>query len=132
ALIPGRPAPILVTRDMVAGMKAGAVIVDLAAEAGGNCELTRKDEIVTTENGVVIVGHGNLPSRIAADASALYARNVFNFVQPLIEADTKSLKPDWDDEIVKGTLAARGGKVVHPALTGFGSGSGANEGGVAA
>ncbi len=131
ALIPGRAAPTLVTRDMVAGMKAGAVIVDLAVEAGGNCELSRKDEIVTSENGVVIVGHSNMPSRIAADASALYARNVFNFVQPLIDADTKSLKPDWDDEIVKGTLAARGGKVVHPALAVLGASPSGNEGGAA-
>ncbi len=120
ALVPGRPAPKLVSREMVASMKPGAVIVDLAAEAGGNCELTRKDETVTTENGVMIVGHSNLPSRIAADSSALYARNVFNFVAPLIDKETKSLKPNWEDEIVKGTLAARGGKVVHPALAALG------------
>jgi NAD(P) transhydrogenase subunit alpha len=115
ALVPGRPAPKLVTAAMVETMKPGAVIVDLAAEAGGNCELTRADEVVRHAN-VSILGFTDLASRIAVDSSALYARNVFNFLQPLIDKETKSLKPNWDDEIVKGTLIARDGNIVHPAL----------------
>jgi NAD(P) transhydrogenase subunit alpha len=115
ALIPGRPAPRLVTRAMVETMKPGSVIVDLAAEAGGNCELTTADEVVK-HNNVAILGFTDLPSRIAVDASSLYARNILNFLQPLVDKETKTLKPDWDDEIVKGTLLARDGKVVHPSL----------------
>ena len=115
ALVPGRPAPKLITRAMVETMKPGAVIVDLAAEAGGNCELTKPDEVVRHAN-VTILGFTDLPSRIAVDASALYARNVFNFLQPLVDKETKTLKPNWDDEIVKGTLIAKDGKIVHPAL----------------
>jgi NAD(P) transhydrogenase subunit alpha len=115
ALIPGRPAPRLITTAMVETMKPGSVIVDLAAEAGGNCELTKPDEIVRHGN-VSILGFTDLPSRIAVDASSLYARNILNFLQPLVDKETKSLKPDWDDEIVKGTLLARDGKVVHPSL----------------
>jgi NAD(P) transhydrogenase subunit alpha len=115
ALVPGRPAPKLITTAMVETMKPGAVIVDLAAEAGGNCELTRPDEVVRHKN-VAILGFTDLPSRVAVDASALYARNVFNFLQPLVDKETKSLKPDWDDEIVKGTLMAKDGRIVHPAL----------------
>jgi NAD(P) transhydrogenase subunit alpha len=116
ALIPGRPAPRLVSAAMVASMKPGSVIVDLAVEAGGNCELSKPDQVVVSDNGVAIVGYANLPSRIAVDASALFARNVFNFFQPLIDKATKALAPNWDDEVVKGTLAAREGKIVHPAL----------------
>ena len=115
ALIPGRPAPKLVTQEMVESMKPGSVIVDLAAEAGGNCALTKPDEVVRHAN-VSILGFTDLPSRIAVDASALYARNLFNFLQPLVDKETKSLKPNWDDEIVKGTLLAKDGKIVHPAL----------------
>ena len=115
ALIPGRPAPKLITQEMVESMKPGSVIVDLAAEAGGNCALTKADEVVRHAN-VSILGFTDLPSRIAVDASALYARNLFNFLQPLVDKETKSLKPNWDDEIVKGTLLAKDGKIVHPAL----------------
>jgi proton-translocating NAD(P)+ transhydrogenase subunit alpha len=115
ALIPGRPAPKLITQEMVESMKPGSVIVDLAAEAGGNCALTKPDEVVRHAN-VSILGFTDLPSRIAVDASALYARNLFNFLQPLVDKETKSLKPNWDDEIVKGTLLAKDGKIVHPAL----------------
>jgi len=115
ALVPGRPAPKLISRAMVETMKPGAVIVDLAAEAGGNCELTRADEVVRHAN-VSILGFTDLASRVAVDASALYARNVFNFLQPLVDKETKTLKPNWDDEIVKGTLIAKDGKIVHPAL----------------
>ncbi|MEE8559255.1 MAG: Re/Si-specific NAD(P)(+) transhydrogenase subunit alpha [Alphaproteobacteria bacterium] len=116
ALIPGRPAPVLITEEMVKSMKPGAVIVDLAVEAGGNCELSEYGKVVTA-HGVKILGHANVPSRIAVDASALYARNLLNFLSPLIDVESKELKIDWEDEIVKGTLLTRDGKIVHPALT---------------
>ncbi|MGH7005345.1 MAG: Re/Si-specific NAD(P)(+) transhydrogenase subunit alpha, partial [Alphaproteobacteria bacterium] len=112
ALIPGRPAPRLITRAMVDSMKPGSVIVDLAAEAGGNCELTKADEIVHHGN-VTIIGFTDLASRIAVDSSALYARNLLAFLTPLVDKETKSLNPKWDDEIVRGTLLARDGKIVH-------------------
>ena len=115
ALIPGRPAPRLITTAMVETMKPGSVIVDLAAEAGGNCELTKPDEIVRHGN-VSILGFTDLPSRVAVDASALYARNLLAFLTPLIDKETKALKPNWDDEIVKGTLLAKDGKIVHASL----------------
>ena len=117
ALIPGRPAPVLVTEDMVASMKTGAVIVDLAVEAGGNCPLSKLDQIVTTNNGVKIIGYGNVAGRLAEDASALFANNLLNFITPLVDAETKQLAIDWQDEIVQGTLVTRGGKGVHPMLT---------------
>ncbi len=119
ALIPGRPAPVLVTEEMVKSMHAGSVIVDLAVEAGGNCALSQPGKVVV-EHGVRIVGHVNVPSRLAEDASALYAKNLLNFITPLVDAETKALAIDWEDEIVTGTLVARDGKVVHPALTGKG------------
>jgi len=115
ALIPGRPAPRLVTKAMVETMKPGSVIVDMAAEAGGNCELTRPDEIVTHHN-VSILGFTDLPSQIAVDSSALYARNLLAFLTPLVDKESKSLKPKWDDEIVKGTLLAKDGALVHPSF----------------
>lgn len=116
ALIPGRPAPVLVTEAMVATMKPGAVIVDLAVEQGGNCPLSKPGEVVVTDNGVSLVGYLNLPSRIAVDASALYAKNLLNFMTPLISKETKALAIDWDDEIVKAAVLTRGGAVVHPAF----------------
>ncbi len=116
ALIPGRPAPVLVTEQMVASMRPGAVIVDLAVEAGGNCPLSKLDQIVTTKNGVKIIGHGNMAGRVAEDASQLFAKNLLNFITPLVDAETKELAIDWEDEIVKGTLVTRDGKVVHPML----------------
>jgi NAD(P) transhydrogenase subunit alpha len=116
ALIPGRPAPRLVTAEMIANMKAGSVIVDLAAEAGGNVEGMEKDEAVTTANGVTILGYSNLPSRLARDASTLFARNILNFVTPMIDKATHTLNINWDDELVKGTLVTRDGAIVHPAL----------------
>lgn len=103
ALIPGRPAPRLVAEETVCAMKPGSVIVDLAAEAGGNCALTQLDQIVK-KNGVSIVGFSNLPSQVAADASALYARNVLNFVALLTDAKTGALHIDRDDEIIQATL----------------------------
>ncbi len=119
ALIPGKPAPRLIDASMVAEMKPGAVIVDLAVEAGGNCELSEFGKIVV-KHGVTIVGHANVPSRIATDASALYARNLWSFLSLLIDAKEKALKIDWEDEIVKGMLIARDGIVVHPTLGGGG------------
>jgi NAD(P) transhydrogenase subunit alpha len=115
ALIPGRPAPRLITKAMLESMRPGSVIVDIAAERGGNVELTMAGEIVE-HKGVKIIGPVNLPGQIPGNASALYARNLFNFLQPLVDKETKSLKPNWDDEIVKGTLLAKDGKIVHPAL----------------
>jgi NAD(P) transhydrogenase subunit alpha len=116
ALIPGRKAPVLVSEEMVATMKPGSVIVDLAVEQGGNCPLSKLDRIVTTPNGVKIVGYGNLPSRIAVDASALYAKNLLNFITPLIEKGGGAMKIDTSDEIVAGTLVTKDGAIVHPQL----------------
>jgi NAD(P) transhydrogenase subunit alpha len=116
AQIPGKTAPILVTGAMIADMKPGSVIVDLAIESGGNAEGGTLGEIVTTANGVKLVGHANMPSRIAADASALYAKNLFAFLGLIIDKETKGLKIDPSDEIIKGTLVTRDGAIVHPAL----------------
>ena len=118
ALIPGRPAPKLVTAAMVAGMKNGSVIVDLAAEAGGNVDGTVKDQVHVTANGVTILGHTNMASRLGRDASSLFAKNILNFVTPMIEKGTGNLKINWDDELVKGTLVSKDGAVVHPSLAG--------------
>ncbi|GAB4150590.1 MAG: Re/Si-specific NAD(P)(+) transhydrogenase subunit alpha [Sphingomonadales bacterium] len=115
ALIPGRPAPRLITAEMVRSMKPGSVIVDLAVEQGGNVEGSKPGEIVEVD-GVKIVGHINVPSRLAADASALYAKNLVNFLTPLVDAEAKTLKIDWDDEIVKGVLVTKDGGIVHPTL----------------
>jgi NAD(P) transhydrogenase subunit alpha len=115
ALIPGKPAPVIVTADMVRDMPAGAVIVDLAVEAGGNCELSKFGETVV-EHGVTIIGHANVPSRLAQDSSTLYAKNLLNFLTPLVDAETKALSIDWDDEIIAGTLVCRDGKIVNPSL----------------
>ena len=89
ALIPGRPAPVLVTEQMVATMKPGAVIVDLAVEAGGNCPLSKLDQVVKTKYGVTIIGHGNVAGRLAEEASALFAKNLLNFITPLVGPQTK-------------------------------------------
>lgn len=113
ALIPGRLAPRLVSAEMVASMQPGAVIVDLAAERGGNCELTQAGEVVTTGNGVIIVGHRNVPSRLAADASALFSRNIFNFVSAFHDKESGAPKWDWDDEILKAMCVTRDGAVVR-------------------
>ena len=115
ALIPGRPAPVLVTEDMVRSMKPGSVIVDMAVEQGGNCPLSKSGQIVDAGS-VRIAGFADLPSRIAADASALYARNLYNFVVPLVDRETKGLKINWDDDIIKGAGLTRAGAVVHPSL----------------
>jgi len=115
ALIPGRKAPVLITRDMVRSMKPGSVIIDLAVESGGNCELSQPGKTVL-ENGVKIVGHYNVPSRVATDASALYSRNLLNFITPLMDSDSGSLNIDWEDEIITGTLLTRDGAIVHERL----------------
>lgn len=115
ALIPGRPAPKLVSEEMVRSMKPGSVIVDLAVETGGNCALSRPGEVVE-ENGVKIVGHLNMPSRLAADASQLYARNILNFLQLMIDREEKKIAIDWEDELIKGTCVTRDGEIVHPML----------------
>jgi NAD(P) transhydrogenase subunit alpha len=117
ALIPGRKAPVLVSEEMVKTMKPGSVIVDLAVEQGGNCPLAEPGKVVV-KHGVKIVGHLNLPSRLAADASSLYARNLLAFVSLMIDKESKGLKINWEDEIIKGTGLTRDGKVVHPALAG--------------
>lgn len=108
ALIPGKPAPVLITAEMAADMKPGSVIVDLATETGGNCELSRHGEVVR-EGGVTVVGHANVPGRVPVDASALYARNLLNFVGPMIDTESGALAIDWDDEVIAGACVARGG-----------------------
>ncbi len=115
ALIPGRAAPILVTKAMLGTMKPGSVLIDLAVERGGNVEGAKPGKIVTTKNGVKIVGHLNWPSRMASDASNMFARNLKNFM-PLVTAEDGSYAPDWDDEIIQGCALTRGGDVVHERL----------------
>ncbi len=115
ALIPGRPAPRLISADMVRSMKPGSVIVDLAVERGGNVELVKPGEVAEV-NGVKIVGYLNVPGRIAASASGLYARNVYAFLEILIDKTAKALAINWDDEIVKATALTRDGAVVHPSF----------------
>jgi NAD(P) transhydrogenase subunit alpha len=115
ALIPGRKAPVLITRAMIEAMRPGSVIVDLAVEQGGNVEGSEFSKTVTTSGGVRIVGHANVPSRIAVDASQLYAKNLMAFLALLTDKD-KSLKIDTSDEIIKATLLTCDGAIVHPDL----------------
>jgi NAD(P) transhydrogenase subunit alpha len=117
ALVPGRKAPVLVTEEMIKAMKPGSVIVDLAAEQGGNTPLTKPDQVVEV-HGVTIMGYTNLAGRLATDSSSLYARNLFNFVALLVDKKTGALALNWEDEIVKGAGLTRNGQVVHPALKG--------------
>src|SRR5476651_927597 len=117
ALIPGRKAPVLVTEEMIKTMKPGSVIVDLAAEQGGNTPLTKPNEVIEV-HGVTIMGYTNLPGRLAVDSSSLYARNLFNFISLIVDKKTGALALNWDDEIVKGAGLTRDGQVVHPALKG--------------
>ncbi len=112
ALIPGRPAPRLISRDMVASMRPGSVIVDLAVERGGNVEGAKLGELAEV-GGVKIVGYST-PGRLAASASSLYAKNLYAFLEILIDKKTKALAVNWDDDIVKATALTRGGAVVHP------------------
>ncbi|MBX3597995.1 MAG: Re/Si-specific NAD(P)(+) transhydrogenase subunit alpha [Rhizobiaceae bacterium] len=116
ALIPGRPAPKLVSAAMVASMRAGSVIVDLAVERGGNVEGAVAGKVVTTPNGVKIVGHLNVPGRVAASASLLYAKNLLAFLETMIDKDSKTIKINRDDELVKATMLTDGGAVVHPSF----------------
>jgi NAD(P) transhydrogenase subunit alpha len=115
ALIPGRPAPVLVTEEMVKSMKPGSIIVDLAAERGGNCPLTEPGKTVV-KHGVTIIGDLNVAGQLSVDASALYAKNLLNFITPLIDKETKSLKIDWADEIITGTCLTKDGQIIHPAF----------------
>jgi NAD(P) transhydrogenase subunit alpha len=117
ALIPGRPAPRLVSKAMVRSMKPGSVVIDLAVERGGNVEGSKAGETVDA-GGVTIVGYMNVPSRIAATASALYARNLYAFAETLIDKEKHSVAVNYDDELVKATLLTRDGKVVHPMFAG--------------
>jgi H+-translocating NAD(P) transhydrogenase subunit alpha len=113
ALIPGRPAPRLISAAMVQSMRPGSVIVDLAVERGGNVEGVKPDQ-VTDINGVKIVGYRNVAGRLAASASSLYARNLLNFVELLVDKKTRALAVNWDDEIVKATALTHDGAVIHP------------------
>lgn len=113
ALIPGRPAPKLISAEMVHSMKPGSVIVDLAVERGGNCELAKADEVVDA-GGVKVVAYSNFPGRLAASASSLYAKNLYTFLEVLIDKKTKEINLNWDDDILKATALTRDGAVVHP------------------
>ena len=114
ALIPGRPAPKLISKAMIDNMKSGAVIVDLAAERGGNTDLTEAGKTIETPNGVKIYGPLNLAGTIAVNASSLYAKNLLAFLDIMFDKKAKTLAMNWDDELVKGTLLAKDGKIVHP------------------
>ncbi len=113
ALIPGRPAPELISKEMVEAMAEGSVIVDMAVERGGNCAVSKPGEVVEF-SGVTVMGRLNLAGGIPANASALYAKNLYNFLELMIDTESESLKVDWEDEIIQGTLVARDGKLVHP------------------
>ena len=115
ALIPGRKAPVLVAEDMVKTMKPGSVIVDMAVEQGGNCPLSEFGKVVE-KYGVKIVGPANLAAELPTDASALFARNLLNFITPMVDKETKALAINLEDEVVKGTLVTRDGQIVHPSL----------------
>ena len=117
ALIPGRPAPRLLSKEMVASMRPGSVIVDLAVERGGNVDGARPNEVVESD-GVKIIGYLNVPGRIAASASALYARNLYAFVETLIDKANRKIAVDWNDELVKATNLTRDGAIVNPAFAG--------------
>ena len=117
AQIPGRPAPELISEAMVADMKPGSVIVDLAVETGGNCALSAHDQVVV-RHGVTIIGHANYPARVPVDTSTLYARNLFNFIEPMISQENGALAIDWEDEVIRGALLTKDGAVVNPALQG--------------
>ena len=116
ALIPGRKAPVLVTEEMVKTMKPGSVIVDMAVEQGGNCPLSEYGKVVELY-GVKIIGPANLPAELPTDSSSLFSRNLLNFITPMVDKETRALKIDLDDEVVKGTLVTRDGQIVHPSLS---------------
>ena len=112
ALIPGKKAPRLISREQVNSMKPGSVIIDLAAESGGNCECSKPGETIE-ENGVIVVGAKNITSTISQDASSLFSKNILNFVNILIDAETKNLEIDWEDEIIKGILITKDKKIMN-------------------
>jgi H+-translocating NAD(P) transhydrogenase subunit alpha len=114
ALIPGRPAPRLVSKAMVESMAPGSVIVDLAAERGGNVELTQPGQVIVTANGVTVIGYTNVPGRLATSASQLYARNLVAFLDIFFDKKTKAFAVNWDDELVKATVLTKDGAIVHP------------------
>ena len=116
ALIPGKPAPVLLTTEMVDTMKPGSVIVDLAVEQGGNCPLSEPNKLVD-RNGVQIIGYTNLASRVAIDASALFAKNLLNFVSPLINSSENKIEINMQDEIIVGSMITKDGEIVHEAVT---------------
>jgi len=118
ALIPGSPAPILVNEEMVKSMKPGSVIVDLAVEQGGNCPLSRLGKTII-KHGVSIIGTANMPSRVSIDASILYAKNLLNFVMPLLDLEAKKLTVDFEDKIVKESMVTHAGAIVHPVVHGI-------------
>ena len=113
ALIPGRPAPKLVTKAMIESMPPGSVVIDLAAERGGNVELTEPGKVIE-HNGVTIVGYRNVPARLATSASQLYARNLLAFLDTMFDKKTQAFAVNWDDELVKATVLTRDGAIVHP------------------
>ncbi len=113
ALIPGRPAPVLVTEAQAKSMRPGSVIIDLAVAQGGNCPLSKPDEVVEV-GGVKILGFTNLPARLPADASSLYAKNFLALLPLLADKETKAFAPAWDDEIIQGAMLSKGGALVHP------------------
>ena len=112
--LPARRAPVLITAEMVRSMRPGSVIIDLAAERGGNCELTQPGETLISENSIKIIGALNLAGRVPATASFLYSKNLVAFLQPLIDPAAHELAIDWNDEIVKATLLTKDGALVHP------------------
>ena len=113
ALIPGRPAPVLVTEAQAKSMRPGSVIIDLAVAQGGNCPLSKPDELVEV-GGVKIMGFTNLPARLAADSSSLYAKNLLALLPLLTDKESKAFAPAWDDEIIKGAMLSKGGALIHP------------------
>jgi NAD(P) transhydrogenase subunit alpha len=116
ALIPGRPAPKLISEKMVSSMKPGSIIVDLAVEQGGNCDLSKPGKIVD-KNGVKVIGNLNVPSRLAASSSLLYAKNLLNLLNLIINQEDGSLKIDWEDEIIQGIALTKDGELVHPSFS---------------
>ena len=119
ALIPGRPAPLLISEKVVQNMKPGSVIVDLAAEMGGNCELTEPNAVVTKHD-VTIIGETNIPALMAADASQLFARNVYNFLKPMLAGEGEGLNIDLEDEVIEASLLSRDGEMLKPQFVGNG------------
>ena len=116
ALIPGKSAPILVTKEMVETMAPGSVIVDLAVEAGGNCPLSKLNERII-HNNVKIIGYANVPGRIAKDASSLYAKNLVNFLSLITDKENKKISIDWEDEIIKAVVLTHAGKIMLEQFT---------------